>query len=237
MNILSITDNSEMLRDISYYFEHHWPEAVINSASEGGKGVELVEAKTTGIVLLDLILPDIDGFEVLSQIRSFSSVPIIVVASRGRNTDRIRCLEMGADDFMIKPFSYNELLARIKAILRRTSREQAIQSELFSFEGLVVSLTSGEVTLDGKEIELTSTEYKLLCQLAINCGRTISQEALLSRIWGEGHLGKLDILEVLIERLQKKLRDTSINQQLISTVPGIGYRFGNLEGSFKPTFN
>lgn len=237
MKVLTITSNSEMLRDILHSFEQHWPETVIISVNEGNKGIELVKAESPQMILLDLMLPDTNGFEVLSQIRSFSNVPIIIVASRGRETDRVKCLEMGADDYMIKPFSYNEMLARVKAVVRRTSREHAVQNKSLSFEGLVINLTSGEITFDGKEIELTSIEYKLLCQLAINCGRTVSQRTLLSRTWGEGYLDKPDFLETHIERLQKKLRDTSDNRQLIFTVPGIGYRLGNLESSLKPTFN
>lgn len=237
MKVLTIISNSELMRAILHSFKQNWPEAIIIPAGEGSKGIELVKTESPQMILLDLALPDTNGFEVLSQIRSFSDVPIIIVASRDQETDRVKCLEMGAADYLVKPFNYNELLARVKAILRRTNREPVTKKKSLSFGGLVVSLTSGEVTLDGKEIELTSIEYKLLYQLAINCGRTVSQRTLLSEIWGEEYIDKPVLLEAHIKRLQKKLEDTSDNQQLIFTVPGVGYRLGKLEGSFKPAFN
>lgn len=225
MKILIITNNHEICSDISLSFRVRWPEAVLSSVSEGIKGIEMVETESPDIVLLDPSLPDMDGFEALGQIRSFSKVPLIIVTDRGEEIERVRGLEAGADDYIVTPFSYMELLARVKAVLRRTRSDDLTHRLPFTQGGLMINFQSQEVLLHGDEIKLTPTEYKLLCQLATNYGQTLSQKALIERVWGEEFLDTSNIIKVHIHRLRRKLGDISENPQIILTVPGRGYRF------------
>ena len=224
MKSLMILDDNEMLEAISLSFELRWPQGILVATNEGGRGIELVETDSPDVVLMDMTLPDMDGFEALSQIRAFSNVPVIVVTSRGEEIERVRGLEMGADDYVVKPFSYMELLARVRAVIRRTHAEDMTQHKCLSQGGMVINYQSQEVTLRGEEIKLTPTEYRLLCQLAANSGRTISQRTLVERVWGEEYLDTPNLLKVHIHRLRRKLGDASENPQIIVTVPGRGYR-------------
>ena len=225
MKILTILSDPEILEGISLSFRLRWPEATLVSTEEGYNGIGKVETESPDMVLLDMTLPDMDGFEVLSEIRAFSDVPLIVITARGDEMDRVRGLEMGADDYVVKPFSYLELLARVKAVLRRTRSEDLTQRSPVAHGELMIDFQSQEVVLHGEEIKLTPTEYRLLCQLAGNIGRTLSQRSLIERVWGEEFLDTPSLLKVHIHRLRRKLEDTPDHPQIIVTVPGRGYRF------------
>ena len=211
---------------ISTCFEMRWPDSNIVSVSEGKKGIELVETESPDVVLLDIGLPDMNGFEVLRQIRFFSSVPIIIETVEDQEVDRIRGLELGADDYIIKPFSYMELLARVKAVLRR--------SQMVEFKGGATNFVSGnlamnfatrEMRLGGEVVKLTPTEYKILYLLVKNKGQVVTQRKLMQQVWGEEYIENTDYLRAYIRRLRDKLQDNP--PQMILTEHGLGYRFVN----------
>jgi two-component system KDP operon response regulator KdpE len=203
-----------------------WPDSVIISVSQGEKGIELVETESPDVVLLDIGLPDMDGFEVLRQIRFFSSVPIIIETVEDEEVDRIRGLELGADDYITKPFSYMELLARVKAVLRRSQMAEFKGSKTNFVSGnLAINFATREVRLGDKVIKLTPTEYRLLYLLVRNKGQVLTQRKLMQQVWGEDYIENTDYLRAYIRRLRDKLRDNP--PRMILTEHGLGYRFVN----------
>lgn len=175
-------------------------------------------------MLLDIGLPDIDGFEVLRQVRFFSDVPIIVETVEDMETERVRGLELGADDYIIKPFSYIELLARVKAVLRRSQRVEFKGDETSFVSGnLKINFATREVHLNDEVVRLTPTEYKLLYLLVRNRGQVLTQRKLMHEIWGEDYIENTDYLRAYIRRLRDKLQDDP--PQRILTEHGLGYRF------------
>jgi len=209
---------------ISTCFEMRWPGSDIISAGEGGKGIELVETESPDVVLLDIGLPDIDGFEVLRQIRLFSDLPIIIVTVKGQESDRVKGLELGADDYITKPFSYIELLARVSAVLRRS---QALEFKggkaNFVSDDLAIDFVTREVSLRGEIVKLTPTEYKLLHLLIRNRGQVVTHRKLMQRVWGEDYIESTDYVRAYIRRLRDKLQDDP--PKMIITEHGLGYRF------------
>jgi two-component system KDP operon response regulator KdpE len=202
MKALIIEDDPQIVESVSLCFELKWPEAEFISSLDGEGGVELTKKENPDIVILDLGLPDIDGFEVLRRIRSFSDVPVIILTVRKEEADRIEGLELGADDYITKPFSPGELMARVKVVLRR----------------------SGRVTLQGREIKLTPTEFRLLYFMAQHDGEVLSSGSLLGEIWGEAYLDSPQYLEVCIQRMRSKLESDPSHPKMILDGEG-GYRF------------
>ncbi len=201
-----------------------WPDSTILSVSEGKKGVEMVETESPDVVLLDIGLPDIGGFDVLRQIRFFSDVPIIIETVEDQEPERVLGLESGADDYLIKPFSYMELLARVKAVLRRVQVPEFQKSETsYINDDLVINFAIREVRLKGKVIKLTPTEYKVLYLLVRNKGQVVTQRRLMQQVWGKDYIENTDYLRAYIRRLRDKLHDEP--PQMILTERGLGYRF------------
>jgi len=225
MKALVIDDDPDVLQIIDLAFRVGWPNATVVPCTTGYAGIELVETETLDVVLLDLMLPDMSGLEVLSQVRRFSNVPIIIVTVRVEEMERVRGLEMGADDYICKPFNYLELLARVRAVLRRGGSGEEIDSLAnIDVGGLHIDFKAQEVILQGREVRLTPTEYRLLCQLVLNQGKAMSHKALIERVWGHEYLDTPSVLKVHIHRLRQKLCDTRRNA-LIVTVPRRGYKF------------
>jgi two-component system, OmpR family, KDP operon response regulator KdpE len=194
-------------------------------SADGLRALRLLETESPDIVLLDLMLPEIDGFELCRQIRERSSVAIIVVSARGGERDKVSALNVGADDYMTKPFSIEELLARINATLRRTRPAgPAAESApaVITVADLVIDLTSQQVTRSGVAVHLTPTEFALLRELAINRGRLLSHAHLLRRVWGHGYETETEYVRVYIRRLRAKLE--AGGTPLIVTQPRAGYR-------------
>ncbi|MCK5319436.1 MAG: response regulator transcription factor [Anaerolineales bacterium] len=211
---------------ISTCFEMLWPDSIIVSVSQGKKGIELVETESPDLVLLDIGLPDMDGFEVLRRIRFFSSVPTIIETVEDQEVDCIRGLELGADDYITKPFSYMELLARVKAVLRRSQLVEFKGGETNFVSGnLTINFTTREVRLGDEVIKLTPTEYRLLYLLVRNKGQVVTQRKLMQQVWGEDYIENTDYLRAYIRRLRDKLQDNP--PQMILTEHGLGYRFAN----------
>jgi two-component system KDP operon response regulator KdpE len=193
--------------------------------ADAGLALRLLETEAPDMVLLDLMLPDADGMELCRQIRERSAVAVIVVSARGGERDKVTALNMGADDYMTKPFSVEELLARITATLRRTRVPPTPESTALTIVAgdVVIDLGRQQVTRDGEPIHLTPTEFALLRELATNRGKLLTHAHLLRHVWGPAYQTETEYLRVYIRRLRSKLGDDSA--QLILTAPRAGYRF------------
>ena len=194
-------------------------------SGNGEEALRLIETEDPDIVLLDLMLPDADGMELCRRIREHSSVAVIVVSARGGERDKVTALNMGADDYMTKPFSVDELLARITATLRRTRVARTLEQPdtIITAGDVSIDLSGQRVTLAGQLIHLTPTEFALLRELAIHRGKLLTHAHLLRRVWGPSYQTETEYLRVYVRRLRAKLADDGA--QLILTAPRAGYRF------------
>ncbi|MCC7103855.1 MAG: response regulator transcription factor [Chloroflexi bacterium] len=226
MKILVVDDAPEVVESVRLGFTLQWREVEVIGASDGETALDLVEQVTPDLVLLDIGLPDIDGYRVLEQIRAFSDVPVVMLTARDDTMDKVKGLELGADDYITKPFNHLELLARVKAVLRRLDMP-APRSRAPSFRAgeLEVDFTAQEVRLNGARLELTPTEYKLLYHLVRNAGRVLPHGTLLAKVWGREYVDEVDYVRVYIRRLREKLGDDSERPRYIQTERGLGYRF------------
>ncbi len=226
MKVLVIEDDPGIIEVVSLCFQLRWSGTSLVSAATGSKGVELVESENPDVVILDIGLPDMEGYQVLREIRQFSDVPVIMLTVRSEDTHIARGLELGADDYITKPFSHIELIARVQAVLRRAHGIAVSEEERpFTSGKLTVDFGSNEVFLDKKPVKLTSTERKLLHYLIRNEGRILSHESLLSKIWGDNYIDARDLLRVHIQHLRQKLGDNTESPTIIVTEHGMGYKF------------
>ena len=195
------------------------------TANNGPDALELIVAKKPNLVLLDVMMPEMDGFEVLDRIREFSNVPVIMLTAKGEEMDRVEGLNRGADDYVVKPFSANELLARVRAVIRRSvvSSSAPKDSPQLHHGDLTIDVAKAEVTLKGQPILLSATEYRLLLQFAHNLGETLTAEYLLKNVWGDEYAEDKEILWVCISRLRQKLEDDPKKPEHIVTRSGVGY--------------
>lgn len=221
MRVLIIEDDQEIVEAISLAFQIRWPEANLISTHLGERGVELVESENPDVVILDLGLPDISGFEVLKQTRLFSDVPIIILTVRSDEADIIKGLEWGADDYMVKPFRQLELLSRIRALTRRGGH--LIEGAPLICGQLRFEPSTGQLFCGDKEINLTPTEGRILHHLMKNAGQVITHSGLAETVWGDDYPEAADSLKVYIRRLREKLEADPSNPQIIITRAGIGY--------------
>lgn len=194
---------------------------IVSEANNGENALQAITINRPDVVILDLGLPDIDGIEVTKRTREWSKVPIIILSVREQEDDKITALDAGADDYLTKPFSMGELLARIRTVLRR--QNSSISEPVFSIGGLVVDLANRLVKVDGAEIQLTPTEYEILRSLVTNAGKVITNRQLLKQVWGEGY-NDLHILRVNVSNLRHKLEPDPSRPTYIHTEPGVGYR-------------
>src|SRR4030043_38050 len=226
MKVLVIEDATGIIEVVSLCFQLRWSGTTVVSAANGHKGVSLVETESPDVVILDIGLPDMDGYQVLKELRRFSDVPVLMLTVRGEDTDVAKGLELGADDHITKPFSHIELIARVQAVLRRSQGLNVTDEERPFIAGkLSVDFARNEVTLSGQPIKLTSTERKLLYHLIRNEGRIISHESLLAKVWGDTYIDARDLLRVHIQHLRQKLEDNAETPSIIVTEHGIGYKF------------
>jgi DNA-binding response OmpR family regulator len=220
VKLLIVEDDEEIVEAISLAFQIRWPEAKIVSTRYGKKGIELVESEQPDIVILDLGLPDINGFDVLRKIRHFSEVPIIIVTVRAEEADIIKGLEWGADDYIIKPFRQLELIARIKAQIRR----QGLPGEEKIISGpLKLNSVTGQLYHHDREISLTVTEARILGHLMRNAGHVVTHTSIAEAVWGDDYPGAADSLKVHIRRLREKIEENPSEPAFIITKPGVGY--------------
>jgi two-component system, OmpR family, KDP operon response regulator KdpE len=201
------------------------------TATNGQEAVELFERERPDIVVLDLMMPVMDGYDAMQQIRQAANVPVVILTARSAAPEKIRGLDMGADDYVTKPFNPDELSARISAVLRRTSGSQPASTQLLDYGRLTIDLGNRRIMADGVEVELSRTEWELLYQLASNAGRVMLHTELLSRIWGPEFRDETYYLRTWVSRLRAKLEQDRENPQLIKTFPGMGYRLEPPVGS------
>ena len=194
-------------------------------AGTAARALELAERLNPDLILLDLHLPDGDGRDVCRTIRARSGVPIIILTARGTETDRIVGLELGADDYVVKPFSGGEVIARIRAILRRATPEPTDTPEPVSVGALDVDVAARRVHLNGEELQLSRKEFDLLAELIRHAGRVVTREQLMDRVWDENWFGSTKTLDVHIRWLRQKLGDAPESPRYLHTVRGVGFRF------------
>jgi two-component system KDP operon response regulator KdpE len=201
----------------------------VHSADTGTGALDAAAQYKPDLILLDLGLPDVDGTEVIERIRTRTSTPIIVLSVRGAERDKVRALEMGADDYLTKPFGVDELLARVKVALRHAARTRQGADPVFRSGDLAVDLERREVTANGRRVHLTPTEYALLGALIAAGGRVLTDRALLQRVWGPEYGSENHYLHVYVGRLRKKLEPDPARPRYLRTEPGVGYRLVELE--------
>jgi DNA-binding response OmpR family regulator len=228
--ILAADDDPQLLRLITRNLQLEGYDVL--AASDGQQALELIENNSPDLVLLDVMMPRMDGFTVCYRVREFSSVPIIIITARGQDQDKVRGLDLGADDYLTKPFSVDELLARVRAVIRRsqfTARELTQGLRATTATGnLVIDYSQHIVMLNGREIALTPTEYCIIAYLAQNVGRVVTQDLLLEHVWGPEYLGESHMLQVNINRLRRKLEVDAIQPHYILTKVGVGYSLAAL---------
>ncbi|HVB20685.1 MAG TPA: response regulator transcription factor [Ktedonobacteraceae bacterium] len=223
--ILTADDDPQLLRLMTRTLQLEGYEVL--PASDGQQALSLIENKVPDAVLLDVMMPKMDGFTVCQRVREFSLVPIIIVTARGQDQDKIRGLDLGADDYLTKPFSVDELLARVRAVLRRAqfslqNSSQAAHSNL-TIGNIALDFAQHQVTRDEQEVILTPTEYRIFSYLAQNAGRVITQDLLLEHVWGAEYVGESHMLQVNMNRLRRKLEVDPTHPRFILTKVGIGY--------------
>ena len=221
--LLMIDDDEKLVSLVREYLEPHGFE--VAAVHDGHGGVEAVLSADPALVILDLMLPGIDGLELCRRLRQSSRVPILMLTARGDETDRIVGLEMGADDYLPKPFNPRELLARIRAILRRSDgRETADAAAPIQTGPLVVDPGARRVTVRGTEVELTTAEFDILHALAANAGRVLSRDQLLEKVHGPGWAAYDRSVDVHMSRIRQKIEDDPRRPVLLKTVRGVGYQ-------------
>ena len=220
--ILIVDDEKEIRRFLTAGLETG--EFQVIEAATGKEGVQFAATYNPDIAIIDLGLPDIDGLEVISRIREWSSIPIIVLSARGEDASKVHALEGGADDYLTKPFSVPELRARIGAHLRRSADSVKGEVPTFVFGDVLVDLSQRSVRRDGQEVHLTPLEFDLLALLVRNPNKVLSHQLILTRVWGPAYAGQTQNLRVFMANLRNKLEKTPAEPAFLKTEPGIGYR-------------
>lgn len=223
LKVLIIEDNEEIFNMIELTFKIRWPEAELVLAEQGEGGIELAEKENPDLIILDLGLPDIDGYEVLKTIRQYSKTPVIILTVRDEEQDIVKGLEIGADEYIIKPFKQLEFLSRIKAVLRRQQPqggEVSLKVGNFKFTN-----STRTIFIGSNKITLTHTEGLMLFELLNNTGKTVTYDHLANILWGEDYRGAKEAIRVYIRRLREKIEKDSKNPVYITNYKGIGYRF------------
>jgi DNA-binding response OmpR family regulator len=230
--VVAADDDPQLLRLVTRNLQLEGYDVI--AVSDGQQALTQIEQQVPNLVLLDVMMPKMDGFTVCHRVREFSTVPIIIVTARGQDQDKVRGLDLGADDYLTKPFSVDELLARVRAVLRRTQFTAKDSSQ-----GLQTTAIIGDLEIDysqhlvkmaGREITLTPTEYRILAYLAQNAGRVLTQDLLLEHVWGGEYLGESHMLQVNINRLRRKLEVDPTRPRYILTKVGVGYYLAALPG-------
>ncbi len=231
MRILVVDDVPDVVESVRLGFMLQWRDVEVLGAGSADEALDIVEREHPDIVLLDIGLPDMDGYEVLAEIRRFSDVPVVMLTARDDAMDKVKGLELGADDYVTKPFNHLELMARVRAVLRRHDMP-APTSRAPSFRALdlEVDFAKQEARLRGERMELTPTEYKLLYHLVRNAGHVLQHGTLLAKVWGREYVDEVDYLRVYVRRLRDKLGDDPEHPRYIRTERGLGYRFIAADG-------
>ncbi len=221
VSILVVDDDVRILRMMQRILELEGYRTI--TASNGEAALQAFEAENPGLVLLDIMMPGLDGHAVCQRIREFSTIPIIMVTAKGNDEEKVKGLDAGADDYVTKPFSAQELAARVRAVLRRTKLSDDKSEPAFRCHDLVIEFARHQAMLADKPLNLTATEFKLLSYIARNAGRVLTPDQILVKVWGEEYTGESHLLQVTMARLRQKLGDGARNPKYILTRPGIGY--------------
>lgn len=214
-------------RQITSILEEYAKKAghTVYTAFDGQEALDLFYRVRPDVVLLDVMMPKVDGFEVCREIRKSADTPVIMITARGEDFEKIMGLDIGADDYILKPFSPGEVMARVRAVLRRISREDAQKRQILSLENLTVDLDQYLVTVDGKKVLLTKKETEILWTLAVNRNKVFSRENLLNSLWGYDYFGDTRTVDSHIRRLRAKLDEYPHETWEIKTIWGVGYKF------------
>ena len=225
MKVLVVDDDPDIAEAVTLCFELRWPGAEVIEAADGKTAIEQVRRENPDIVVLDVGLPDMTGFDVMRSIRETSEVPVVMLTARDRHMDKVKGLEFGADDYVTKPFNAMELLARIRAVLRRTHRDpDESETEMFEENGLRFDFAAHEVTYNGEKVPLTPLEYKLLAQFVQGYPRVVPHEKLLRSVWGSEYVTETDYLKVHVQRIRSKFGAIVPGFDPIANERGVGYR-------------
>lgn len=228
MKLLIIEDDPIISETVTICFNLRWPEAEVVTTDSGEEGVKLAASESPDVIILDVGLPGMDGYETLRQLREITDAPAIMLTARDSEVAKVKGLEWGADDYITKPFSHIELLARVRAVLRRSTSASPDENQgTYKNEaaGLEMDLDSRVVTRHGRQISLAPLEYSLLFHLVSNEGKVMAHETLLAKVWGREYIEEVDYLKVHVRRLRTKLDDDPQNTELIHTERGVGYIF------------
>ena len=222
-HVLVVDDDPAILRLLSTNLKARGYE--VSVAVDGEESLEAVEKDFVDLIILDLMMPKLDGVEVCRRIREWSNIPIIVLSARGDEKGKVKCLELGADDYLTKPFGIAELMARVKTALRHggDSRMAPAHPSIFTCGDLEINFAMRRVRVDGIEVKLTPTEYSVLQQLAVNTDKVLTHSMLLQGVWGSEYCSEKEYLRVFIGRLRKKIEPDPENPRYILTMPGVGY--------------
>ena len=225
--VLVVEDEPNLLAALEYTLEQEGYEVL--TAIDGESGLHLARTREPDVLILDVMLPSLDGFEICRIIRRESSIPILMLTARGEEVDRVVGLELGADDYVTKPFSMRELLARIRSLLRRTSTPTSTglqnESEMLRSGDLIIDLASHSATLEDKPLEMKPREFSLLSLLAANRGRAFTRDQILERLWGHDYIGDSRTVDVHVRWLREKIEPEPSRPKRIVTIRGVGYRF------------
>lgn len=222
--ILVVDDEERMLRFIRLNLEHDGFQVI--EAIKGHEALDKMRTDMPDMILLDVMLPDLDGFEVLKMVREISNIPVIMLTAKGEEDDRVRGLELGADDYVTKPFSPRELVSRVKAVLRRVEMEGAEEVEVIQVDDrLKIDFKRREIWVNNELVKLRPTEYRLLYHLVQNAGWVLTYDQILSRVWGYEYRDEPHYVRLYINYLRQKLEEDPANPKYILTERGVGYRF------------
>jgi len=222
--ILVVDDELSIIKFLRANLEAKGYEVL--TAMDGTEALQTVEMELPDLVILDIMMPKMDGFEVCRRLREWSQTPIIMLSARGDEKDKVKCLDLGADDYITKPFGASELIARVSAVLRRTEKVVSLPTQSsFTSDDLKINFAKRQVTVADKEVKLTPTEYALLQELALNAGKVLTHTHLLNKVWGQEYRDERQYLHVFVRRLRDKLEPDPTNPRYIMTVPAVGYRF------------
>lgn len=221
-NILIIDDEEDIRSFLSVSLANAGYK--VQEARSGHEAMTWLENKAPELVILDLGLPDKDGKEILGAIRKWSAVPVIILSARDQETEKVEALDIGADDYLTKPFGIAELLARIKVALRHANRMEGQSGNIYEHLDLIIDQDKRRVTLSGQDVHLTPTEYKLLAALARQPGKVVTQTSLINTVWGKNSQGNSHYLRIYVQHLREKLKDDPLHPRFIMTEPGVGYR-------------
>jgi len=225
VKILIVDDEPDVVKVVRMSFQVQEPAWEALAAYDGEEALTIFETEQPDLVILDIMMPEMSGFDILKEIRRFSDVPVIMLTAKGNEIDKVMGLNLGADDYITKPFGHLELLARVKTVLRRAGGMPLSHELPYTAGPIHVDFERRQVTVDGEPVSLTGTEYRLLYHLVRNAGQVMTHESLLARVWGREYTDEIDYLKVYISRLRNKLEKDARNPEYIFTEYGVGYWF------------